>query len=242
VPEASGAAWLDIDGKLSLVIMADSGHHGAFGILDPETGATTLQGTLPLGSGAGDDLEGLAARGPRLFGLTSAGYLREWEWRAGAFALVAGPYPISARPDMTCTPTKSNCGKNYEGLAVPPTPIEGCDLVACSKEDGRAYCFAGQPLEVTRSWPLADKKDILADCTFAADTGAFYAGNNLFGLARVMRIDDIRKPDQIVDLGPLGTGFPEVVAARGDTVYRMSDMGGDGPSMMLKFRCPVGGR
>lgn len=244
VPEASGAAWLDINGKLSLVVVADSGHNGGFGIVDPESGATGVQGKLPLGKGAGDDIEGLAARGQRMFGVTSSGFMREWEWQNGAFVLVAGPYPISAKAEMMCDASKTNCGKNYEGLAIPPAPIAGCELVACSKEDGRAYCFAthGGLLEVTRSFELVDRKDILADCTFA-DTGAFFAGNNLFGLARVLRIDDVSRvaDTQVIDMGPLGTGFPETIAVRGDIVYRMSDMGGTGPSLMLKFRCPVAG-
>ena len=63
VPEASGAAWLDIDGKPMLVVAGDSGNHGAYGIIDPETGATTETGALPLSSEASDDIEGLAARG-----------------------------------------------------------------------------------------------------------------------------------------------------------------------------------
>jgi hypothetical protein len=231
---------MDIDGVLSLVVMADSGHQGAFGILDPETGTTRIQGTLPMGSGAGDDLEGLAARGPRLYGLTSAGYLREWEWSGGAFKLVDGPYAISSQPELTCGAKRTNCGKNYEGLAIPPRPIAGCELVACSKEDGKGYCFAGNPLALTRTFDITSKKGALADCAFS-DTNVFYAGMNLFGMSRVLQIADIDK-SSIVDLGPLGTGFPEVVAARGDIVYRMSDVGGDGPSLMLKFRCPAPGR
>src|SRR5262250_380752 len=36
VPEASGAGWLVIDGKLSLVVVGDSGNRGAYGVVDPE--------------------------------------------------------------------------------------------------------------------------------------------------------------------------------------------------------------
>src|SRR5262245_3472634 len=51
VAEASGATWLTIDGKLSLLVVADSGNDGAYAILDPETGDTGEQGKLPLGGG-----------------------------------------------------------------------------------------------------------------------------------------------------------------------------------------------
>ncbi len=244
VPEASGAAWLDIDGQLSLVVIADSGHEGMFGILDPETGVTRTTGKLPLGSGASDDLEGAAARNGRLVALTSSGFIREWEWKAGAFALVAGPYPIGGA-DIVCE-TKSNCGKNYEGLAIAPAPLGGCVGYACSKDTGKAYCLRDDNGKLTvtgASIAIADKSGMLADCAFD-EHGTLYAGNNLFGLAATVRITNLDDPAHAVStqLGPLGTGFPETVAARGDTVYRMSDMGGNGPSLMLKFRCTAGGR
>jgi hypothetical protein len=244
VPEASGAAWLDIDGEPSLVVIADSGHDGMFGIVDPETGVTRSTGKLPLGSGANDDLEGAAARNGRLVAITSSGFIREWEWRAGAFALVAGPYAIGGA-DMICE-NKLNCGKNYEGLAIAPAPIGGCAGYACSKDTGKAYCLRddGGKLTVTgNSISLADRSGVLADCAFD-EHGTLYAGNNLFGLAATFRLTNLADPAHAVSvpLGPLGTGFPETVAARGDIVYRMSDIGGEGPSLMFKFRCSAAGR
>jgi hypothetical protein len=247
VPEASGAAWMEIDGVLTLVVTADSGHDGMFGFVDPETGVTRTSGTFPLGTGASDDIEGLASRGKRLYGITSSGYMREWEWQAGAFVLVAGPYAIGGQGVVCKNPEKSNCGKNYEGLALAPAPIGECVGYACSKETGQVFCLADQGGRLAAtSAPgitIIDKKDVLADCAFG-DKGELYVGNNLFGLARTFRVENLADPAQvaITDLGPLGTGFPETVAARGDIVYRMSDMGGDGPSLMLKFRCPVAGR
>jgi len=245
VPEASGAAWMDIDGVLTLVVGADSGHDGMFGFVDPESGVTRSTGKFPLGTGASDDIEGLASRGKRLYGITSSGFVREWEWQAGAFALVAGPYAIGG-PDFVCkNPEKNNCGKNYEGLALAPAPIGECVGYACSKENGAVYCLKddGGRLAATGAPGIAivDRKDVLADCAFG-DKGELYVGNNLFGLARTFRVEKLAETPVITDLGPLGTGFPETVAARGDIVYRMSDMGGHGPSLMLKFRCPVGGR
>jgi hypothetical protein len=249
VPEASGAAWMEIDGKLVLVVAGDSGHDGAFGLVDPETGVTSAQGKLPLGKGASDDIEGVASRGARLYGLTSSGYMREWEWKSGTFVLVAGPYPIGTG-DWTCKAQKTNCGKNYEGLAIAPTPIGECAAYACSKETGAVYCLRddGGKLVVsgtaaTTAVTIVNKTEVLADCAFA-DDGVLYVGNNLFGLARTFRVENLADPQhaKITDLGTLGTGFPETVAARGDIVYRMSDMGGDGASLMLKFRCPRAGR
>lgn len=244
VPEASGAAWLDIDGKLSLVVIADSGHDGGFGIVDPETGATRVTGKLPLGSGANDDLEGAAARNGRLVAITSSGFIREWQWKAGAFVLVAGPYPIGGA-DLVCE-TMLNCGKNYEGLAIAPAPIGACVGYACSKDTGKAFCLrddGGKLVATGDAISITNKAGILADCAFD-EHGTLYAGNNLIGLAVTTRLTNLADPAHVmsVDLGPLGTGFPETVAARGDIVYRMSDMGGDGPSLMLKFRCTTTGR
>jgi hypothetical protein len=241
VPEASGAAWMTIDGALVLVVIGDSGNKGAFGFVDPETGATTLRGTLPLGDGASDDLEGVAARGDRLFAITSSGYVREWTWQAGAFVLVAGPYPIGGG-DLVCKATKTNCGNNYEGLALARTTAAGCDGYACSKAEGAVYCLTEQDGKLTATGAkqkVVSRGDILADCAFPADDDTtLYIGNNLFGLSSVARV----KGSEITDLGALGTGFPETIAVRGDIIYRMSDTGGKGPSLMFKFRCPVAGR
>jgi hypothetical protein len=41
---------------------------------------------------------------------------------------------------------------------------------------------------------------------------------------------------QVVSLNAFGDGFPEVIAVRGDVIYRLSDTGG-APSLMGKFRC-----
>lgn len=244
VPEASGAAWLDIDGAPALVVVADSGHDGMFGVLDPETGKTRLTGKLPLGTGGNDDLEGLASRNGHLVALSSSGFFREWEWKASAFVLVAGPYPIGGA-DMVCTKA-INCGLNYEGLALASAPIGVCVGYACAKDTGKAYCLRddkGMLAATGDAFTIADKPGVLADCAFD-DHGTLYAGNNLFGLSATSRLTNLADPAHIVttDLGPLGSGFPEVVAARGDIVYRMSDLGGDGPSLMLKFRCTASGR
>src|SRR5207248_4306502 len=106
LPEASGAAWLVIDGKLELVAVGDSGNHGAYAVIDPETGETTEQGKLPLGDSGGDDIEGVAGLGATFLGVTSDGTMRRWVRKPDGvgFDLIGAPYQLAAK-DL-----------NFEGL------------------------------------------------------------------------------------------------------------------------------
>ncbi|HSS03176.1 MAG TPA: hypothetical protein VLM79_39205, partial [Kofleriaceae bacterium] len=136
VPEASGAAWLELDGKPALLVVSDSGNHGAYVIVDAGTGATLESGALPLSTEASDDIEGVAARGSEIYGLTSSGWVRVWRRHGKAFELVGKPYPLGpvdlpdtkndARPPkgdgMVCAGATINCGRNYEGLCLAPRP------------------------------------------------------------------------------------------------------------------------
>lgn len=245
--EASGAAWLTIDGVLSLVVVADSGHGGDYAVLDPETGATRELGKLPLGKDVpgnrDDDLEGLAARDDLLYGLTSDGWMRVWRRTGKDFSLVDGPYAIGREAEGTqCAPDKK-CAIDYEGLALAPSPPAGasaCVGFACSKGDGHLYCLTEQDgrFAVDRGRRIAvTRAGVLADCAFS-DRGTLWAGNNMFGLNEVFRIDGWVDPAtaKAVSVNAFGVGFPEVIAARGDVIYRMSDTGG-APSLMAKFRC-----
>jgi len=246
VPEASGAAWLTIDGALRLVVAGDSGNHGAYGVIDPDSGKTLEQGQLPL-NGSTDDIEGLAARGDRLFGVTSPGWILEWKRSGNGFALVAGPYALgpvdlpahAGRGDkppkgigMVCDGTSSNCGRNYEGLCL----TEHAGYVA-SKADGHLYPVTGDDqLVVERAGAIAvADPGHLADCAY--DAGTLYVGNNLFGLSTVSRVVD----GKVRPIASIGAGFPEVLAVRGDVFYRMSDTGST-PSLMSKFRCSASAR
>ncbi|MGN6110126.1 MAG: hypothetical protein ACTHU0_33780 [Kofleriaceae bacterium] len=260
VPEASGAAWLEIDGKLGLVVISDSGNDGAYGVIDPETGETLEQGKLPLG-GDGADLEGIAARGNRLYVISSPGWIRVYERAAGKFALVDGPYPLGPidlddkggglgdKPPkgngMVCGATHTNCGRNYEGLCLAPPSALGpgvrCAGFAAAKADGHLYCIVERNGKLSVEYADAIKvarPGVIADCAFS-DDGALYVGSNLFDLAAVYRVDGWRDPGTAsgAKLGSLGVGFPETIAVRGDVIYRMSDTGGSGPSLMKKFRC-----
>jgi hypothetical protein len=257
VPEASAAAWLAIasPGKPVLLVVADSGNAGAYGLVDPETGATTETGKLPLSDDVSDDLEGLSARGDRIYGLTSSGWILVWQRRGAGFALVGAPYPLGPvdLPDtknndrapkgdgMVCSGRAVNCGRNYEGLCLAAAPRSpDCIGFAASRADGHVYCLSEQAgrLVVHRDRAIAiGRPGTLADCTFG-DDGALWAGSNLFGLGRVYRIADWDDPAhaRVELVAPLLVGNPEVLAVRGDVVYRMSDMDG-APSPMAKFRC-----
>ena len=256
VPEVSGAAWLAIDGKLALVVVADSGNRGAYGILDPESGATIETGTLPLSSEASDDIEGVAAREDKLYGVTSSGWIRVWQRRDRRFKLVGTPYPLGPvdlpdtkrnnRPPpgdgMVCDGRVINCGRNYEGLCLAPTPRgDACIGFAASKADGHLYCVtddAGR-LVVHHDRAIAvAPPGTLSDCAFG-DDGTLWAGSNLFDLGHVYRVAHWEDPVHatVERVGALVIGSPEAIAARGDVVYRMSDLG-VAPSLMGKFRCP----
>jgi len=255
VPEASGAAWLTIDGKPELVVVSDSGNNGAYGIVDPETGATIETGTLPLSTEASDDIEGVAARGDQVLGLTSSGWMRVWQRKGKAFELVGKPYPLGPvdLPDtknndrapqgdgMVCKGTVVNCGRNYEGLCIAPVPREGaCVGFAASKADGHLYCLTDEAGKLVVHHDRAieiGRPGTLADCAFS-DDDTLWAGSNMFDLGYVYRVAHWEDPAKAVveRIAPLAIGFPELIAARGDVVYRMSDMGGS-PSLMVKYRC-----
>ena len=232
VPEASGAGWLDIDGKLALVVVSDSGNDGAYAIVDPDSGATTESGKLPLGS-AGDDLEGIAVRGGQLYGLTSGGWMRVWKRIAGGFELVTEPYAIGDG-DMVCGARQGNCARNYEGLCL--TEDRG---YALSKEDGVLYPLVGTTgkLAVTRDGAIkVDRGGVVADCAFD-DRRRLWVGDNILGLSAVFRIDGWKTAaPKVVPIGVYGAGNSEVIAVRGDAMYRMSDFN-NAPSLMAKFRC-----
>lgn len=257
VPEASGAAWLTLDGKLSLVVASDSGNKGAYAIVDAETGESRETGALPLGE-AGDDIEGLANRGDLVAGITSSGWIREWKRTSGGFELAGPAYPMGpvdladkrggagdkppAGTGMVCGARATNCGRNYEGLClVDPVHAKGpCIGFAASKADGHLYCVVEEAgkLAVKYAPRIAiTRPGALGDCAFG-DDGSLWAGSNLFDMSRVYRVDGWELPEsaKAVVVAPLGIGFPETLAVRGDIIYRMSDTGG-APSLMTKFRC-----
>lgn len=251
--EASGAAWLIVDGARVLVVVSDSGNAGAYAIVDPETGQTIEHGKLPLGE-AGDDIEGASTRNGQLVGLTSSGWIREWERVDHGFSLVRPAYPIGPidLPDqaakmkpptgdgMVCGAKATNCGRDYEGLCLAAKPATSCVGMVASRADGHVYCLEDREgkLAVDRAQAIAiGRSGTLADCSFSEDDRLF-VGANVLGGNQVVRVDGWATPAtaKVVPVGPLGVGFPEVIAARGDVIWRMSDTGG-APSLMTKYRC-----
>ncbi len=256
VPEASGAAWLhggDGAGDVVIVI-GDSGHGGAYVEIDATTGALLRRGNLPLGEGAGDDVEGLATDGQRLWGLTSAGWLRAWEREGDHFRLVLGPYSVERRGP--CKFDDVNCGHDFEGLCLRPAGTvdgQGCVGFAASRAESALFCLTAATVPPEGAGPgvgpwltLAVRegkskphpgpeltgKRALADCAIAGD-GAVWTGDNLLGGAMVRRLD---APSW---QGALGVGFPEAMALAPDgVVYRFSDAGGS-PSLAARYRCPA---
>ena len=252
--EASGAAWMTIDGTLSLVVISDSGNNGEYAIIDPESGVTTELGKLPLG-GPGEDLEGVAIRDNKLVAVTSAGWVRVWQREGKGFTLVEGPYPLGPvdlppggagnmppkGEGMVCDGKQANCGRNYEGLCLAPDPTNSrCIGFVAGKADGHLFCVVDKEgklvAEYAGSIPIA-QPGAVADCAFSPD-GKLYVGSNFFDIGNVYRVDGWRDPStaKVTKLGALAIGFPETLAVRGDIIYRMSDTGGS-PSLMAKYRC-----
>lgn len=260
VPEASGAAWLDVDGKPALFVISDSGNRGKYAVIDADAGTTLEEGTLELGDG-GDDLEGVAARGGLFHVISSPGWVRTYKRTAKAFALVDAPYPLGPididdkgggmgdKPPkgsgMVCGMKHTNCGRNYEGICLVPdgvaTPNARCIGFAASKADGHLYCLQEDRGKLVVHYPHAiriARPGVVADCAFAED-GTLYAGSNLFDAGTVYRVERWQEPGdaKVVVVGSLAIGFPETLAVRGDVFYRMSDTG-VAPSMLRKLRCP----
>lgn len=256
--EVSGATWLTIDGKLMLVVMSDGGHQGDYALVDPDTGATTERGKLPLGS-PDCDLEGIAVRGDQLYAVTSPGWVRSWKRTAKGFDLVDKPYGLGPNDlpnkkgglgnvppvtdGMVCAPEFTNCGRNYEGLCLVPDQTGADSELAgfvAAKADGHLYALrmtAGK-LVVDRTTKIKiAEPGLIADCTFDTD-GTLLVGGNSFDVGGIHRVDGWQTPATatVTRVATLLLGFPEVVALRGDVIYRMSDTG-RAPSLMKKYRC-----
>jgi hypothetical protein len=257
VPEASGAAWFTIDDKLELVVVSDSGNDGAYAIVDPDSGETLEQGKLPLDHGS-DDIEGLASHGDRLYGLTSAGWIRVWQRDGKGWKLVDGPYPIGdvtlplhGKPKsdgMVCPVEGGNCGRDYEGLCLAPQGSSCAGFVA-AKADGHLYCLVEKDGRFTADHDRAiavDRPKVVADCAFG-DDGTLWVGDNVLGGERIYRVENWQDlaHAKVVEVGDFGVLNSEVLAVHPripgeapdeDIIYRMSDTNA-APSLMGKFRC-----
>jgi len=251
IAEASGAVVVPAghNRPAHLLVVADSGNRGEFNEVAMTDGRVLRSGHLPLDPKASDDLEGLTRIGDTYYAITSSGWVRQWRLDShGNYQLVRPAYPISNRrhhPHMTCTPTEVNCGRNYEALCALPDaaskPAGTCIGFAGSKRAGRLYCLTlkrdGHLRAHTKRNLRVASRGQLAGCHFA--DGVLYAGMNLFGANRVLRIRGWAHPaTATVERVPsLGRGFSEALAALpGGVIYRMSDMGG-APSLVDKYKC-----
>jgi hypothetical protein len=248
LPEASGAVWVEASFGLPahLVVVSDSGNHGAFAVIDAASGAELASGRLPLEKKVSDDLEGLARAGGIYYALTSGGYVRHFR-RTGAarFQLAVPAYPLVG---ATCdSPRRGNCGHDFEGLCLAdPLRADGCAGFAASRRSGELVCLradAGGRLRpdlgqrILVSLPMT-----LSDCNIGAG-GALYAVTNGFGGNSLMRVQGWREPAgaRALPLGGHATGFIEAVAAvPGGGVVRLSDNGGPTSAMFLDS-CPQAG-
>ena len=150
MPEASGAAWVSSAVGDGWLVVADHGNDGRAVLLGAD-GALAGEFELPLGEGAGDDLEGLAwSTSDRLVGLTSSGYIRQWSLDTTTPQLVQLAQPISADPAWICDPQENNCGPNWEGLCLDPVPeVGGCAGFVVSKTLGELVCLRSSGVSYT---------------------------------------------------------------------------------------------
>jgi hypothetical protein len=244
--EASGAHHVAASGDTPahVVVVGDSGTAGAFVVVDAESGAELGRGNLPLDRDASDDLEGFSRSGERYVALTSGGRARHFRRTAlDRFELVAKSYPI-AEPDgdLACrSGRETNCGRNWEGLCLLPQPpaAGACAGFAASKRDGELVCliWQGDRLRADPARTIAvTGKEALTGC--AIDGDVLFAGSNLFGASMTYRVTGFADPAAatVTPIAPLGTGFPEAIAAADGVIYRFSDLA-TRPSAMDRFRC-----
>lgn len=251
IAEASGAVVVPAghNRPAHLLVVADSGNRGEFNEVAMTDGRVLRSGHLPLDSRVSDDLEGLTRIGDTYYAITSSGWVQQWRLnRHGNYELVRPAYPIANprhHPHMICTATKVNCGRNYEALCALPDatskPRGSCIGFVGSKRLGRLYCLTlkrdGRLRAHTKRKLDVASRAQLAGCHFA--DGVLYAGMNLFGANRVLRIRGWANPATatIERMPSLGRGFSEALAvAPGGIIYRMSDMGG-APSLVDKYKC-----
>lgn len=235
IAEASGAD-VTPDGR-GVMVIADSHGRGAYVIADAETGAIRERGALPLGRG-GDDLEGLAFSGERLFALSSSGFVYAYRRAGASYELVDEPYPIGAAP-WTCGLRRGNCGANFEGLCLGDRDLAvggaTCRGFAASKTRGQLICVGLDGGRLALRPDTAIKvapSRVLAGCAIAGDR--IWAVTNILGSNAIL---EVTAAGQVTPRLTMAPGSTEAVAARGDVVWRFSDTA-DRPSLAGRYRCP----
>ncbi|MFO0749564.1 MAG: hypothetical protein U1F43_28420 [Myxococcota bacterium] len=237
LPEASGAAMLD---STHVLVVADSGNKGRAIVYDL-VAKTARELVLPLGEGAGDDVENLS-RGPdgRIWGLTSAGFLRAWRADGEGFALDVGPIAVAPEGDWRCAADGVNCAANFEGLCLDPAPADGaCAGWAASKAKGLLVCLVADGsafrVDATRTIPIAPA-DQLSDCAFEPTVPhRLVAAGNVYSGSSLWEVDPVKRT--ATAFSAVGAPNQEaIVVAPGGHVHSfgdLQDLTPDSPHLVL---------
>jgi hypothetical protein len=203
VPEASGAAEVELTpGVRELLVLSDSGRGGVGILLSLGGGSGSRSITLPLDQPAIDDNEGIAWRGGALYTLTSSGAVRRFVPNGqGLLTRDQDVYRLGPEPASCADLAGVNCGRNYEGLCLRSAPsAHPCAGYAASKAEGKLHCVgidAGGKLFAKPDVPplaLSFPADQLSDCAFGAGGGpaadVLVVTTNVFGFSRSFRVDE----------------------------------------------------
>jgi hypothetical protein len=263
--EASAAAQVELrPGVREILVVGDSGNHGAAMAWSAQSGARSL--TLPLDGAASDDLEGMAwlpdPRGGRLYTLTSSGAVRRFApdgsggLRRDASAYRIGPAPLSC-PDLH----DINCGKDWEGLCLHrPRRDAGharCAGYAASKKETALYCVVDDdrgrlsidasrppmrlalrhlPQALQRRLPGGD--GVLSDCAFGAPGPAddvLLVTTNIYGASFTYVVDEETGDATPLDLVATPSNEALAVDSSGALYAFMDDNGPQSPA--ARFVC-----
>jgi hypothetical protein len=242
--EASGATFIT---DTRVLLVGDSGNHGAFAILDATSGALVQKGALELDPGASDDIEGVSLMDGSVYAITSSGWVRKWSYEGGHFTLTTPSYPLAPADSkgLLCYKgTAINCAKNFEGLCLrhkmPPTGE--CAGFAAAKATGELICLVADEagklaLDPSRVIPVASAGS-LSGCDFDEDEHLWF-GNNFFAASAIGYVENWQAPAdaKITRVGNFGFGFPEGIAVgSGGQLVRASDTRGT-PSLLSKYIC-----
>ena len=253
VPEASGAAWLTIDGQLRLVVAGDSGNHGAYGMIDPETGATVEQGKLPLErrrpttSRASRPAAITCSASPRRAGSSSGSASRrassssDGPTRSGPSICPerrARRQAAAGRRHGVRRHQSSNCGRNYEGLCL--TEHRRLRRPRQGRRPPLLRSSATRELRVERDRrdrgrrPGPPRRLRVSTSTARCGSATTCSG------CRRSRASITARPE-VAPIAVARHGLSRGPRRPGDVFYRMSDTGGS-PSLMGKFRCKPSAR
>ncbi len=240
LPEASGAVPFD---GVGLVVVGDSGHHGAYVVVDPETGKISERGRLPLGGARSDDIEGLtvARRGKkqRLIAINSGGLILELERADEGFVLVSEPYRFTPL-DRDCSERSANCGRNWEGICLgDATAFPGCVGAAVSKRDGELVCLvrdAKGKLALNKDQRVSVARGkTLSGCSIDR-SGTVWVSSNVLGANMLHSVD-----------GETPSRHPILVAGSIEAIAVTDEVGGitlalfsdanRAPSTAFRYRC-----